>query len=78
MLDLTIKENHQKINRSILIVLLILGLSIEYGIAQSHVVTAGTNVSSTTGSVSFTVGQIDYINATNGSASRLAVSKVIG
>jgi hypothetical protein len=67
MIYLTTKENHQKIIRHILIVLLILGSSIEYGIAQSHVVTAGTNVSSTTGSVSFTVGQIDYINATNGS-----------
>lgn len=67
MTDILKTVNHQKISQSILIVLAILGSSIEHGKAQNHVVTAGTNIISTTGSVSFTVGQIDYINATTSS-----------
>jgi len=67
MIELFSIKNHLKIRRNITIVLIILGTSIEYGKAQSNVIVAGTNVITTNGSVSFTVGQIDYINAINGS-----------
>jgi hypothetical protein len=67
MVELISIENHLKISRYIFIVFVILGTFIEYGKAQSNVVVAGTNVITSNCSVSFTVGQIDYINATNGS-----------
>ena len=55
--------NYFKTTRSVLICLATLGLSSAYCNAQSNVITSGANGNGAAGSVSFTIGQLDYINA---------------
>ena len=56
-------NNYFKTTRSVLICLATLGLSSAYCNAQSNVITSGANGNGAAGSVSFTIGQLDYINA---------------
>lgn len=56
-------NNYFKTTRSVLICLATLGLSSAYCTAQSNVITSGANGNGAAGSVSFTIGQLDYINA---------------
>ena len=56
-------NNYFKTTRSVLICLATLGLSSAYCNAQSNVITSGANANGAAGSVSFTIGQLDYINA---------------
>ena len=55
--------NYFKTTQSVLICLATLGLSSAYCTAQSNVITSGANANGAAGSVSFTIGQLDYINA---------------
>ena len=56
-------NNYFKTTRSVLICLATLGLSSASCNAQSNVITSGANGNGAAGSVSFTIGQLDYINA---------------
>ena len=65
MTSIDIQLYHLKIRRYIIACLVIFGFSSEHCNAQSNVIAAGSNSNAPAGSVSFTIGQFDYINANN-------------
>jgi hypothetical protein len=53
-------------NKSTKVVLFLLGFGSVNVFAQSNTVAAGSDASSVTGSFSYSIGQVDYISASNG------------